>query len=483
VNEQEAFRATAAREMFRRGDWIVPTLRGDPYLAKPPMIYWIQLAMARVRGVEPGLFELRLTTALAGWLGVIATYFVARRLARSMSADHAEVLAAARWSALGLATGILFVRSARSGEIDILLAAPVVIAIGALHAGWESGVERRRTHWRAILIATIACAFAALSKGPVPLAIVAITLVGAWIADRRRTFGALWRTHAEIPILVGFAALWAWGAMVKAHIGAGAVDAAAAREIEDNLRLFVLESPINNLEFLAYGMIPIGIGAIAAIVWCIRDRPRASRAGLILGAWLIGGFILFSVAGKGVARYLTPVWPCLAMMGGIWIVLIVRPWAIHRAKWVSVRDALAVVFLAFGIAQGAWYAVLRPKMYGSRSPRDIAEAMVNDPELSPERIGIWDISPRTLEYHLDHPVPRWTKKNFDALADTVRAGPGEYWLLAQRETDRVVAHRGSVRTMLTDAGFAWDVREIGTPWVFDPKSTPVELLRIRVHAP
>ena len=43
VNEQEAFRATAAREMHARSDWIVPTLHGEPYLAKPPLIYWAQL--------------------------------------------------------------------------------------------------------------------------------------------------------------------------------------------------------------------------------------------------------------------------------------------------------------------------------------------------------------------------------------------------------------------------------------------------------
>src|SRR5687768_2218011 len=77
TNWQEAQRALVAREMQSRGEWIVPTVNDRPYLAKPPMIYWWQLAIAKARGAQSGEFELRLTVALAGWLGVVALYLVA----------------------------------------------------------------------------------------------------------------------------------------------------------------------------------------------------------------------------------------------------------------------------------------------------------------------------------------------------------------------------------------------------------------------
>jgi hypothetical protein len=69
TNWQEAQRALVAREMQGRGEWIVPTVDGRPYLAKPPLIYWCQLAIAKVRGATTGEFELRMTVAMAGWLG------------------------------------------------------------------------------------------------------------------------------------------------------------------------------------------------------------------------------------------------------------------------------------------------------------------------------------------------------------------------------------------------------------------------------
>src|SRR5690606_9868631 len=45
TNWQEAQRALVAQDMAQRGDWLVPTVNGAPYLAKPPLIYWAQLAL------------------------------------------------------------------------------------------------------------------------------------------------------------------------------------------------------------------------------------------------------------------------------------------------------------------------------------------------------------------------------------------------------------------------------------------------------
>ncbi len=83
TNWQESQRALVVQEMFRRGDWLLPTINEQPYLAKPPMFYWIQLVIAHARhallGTTPGDWELRFAAALGGLLGVLATYFAARR--------------------------------------------------------------------------------------------------------------------------------------------------------------------------------------------------------------------------------------------------------------------------------------------------------------------------------------------------------------------------------------------------------------------
>lgn len=546
LNTQEAFRATAAREMHARGDWILPTLRGEPYLAKPPMIYWAQLALARLRGAEPAVLDLRLTTALAGLLGVLGTYLLARRLTRDTGADPATAVDAARWSALALAIGILYVRSARMGELDILIVPFILLAIGALHAAWSAASAHARTHWPAIALAALGAAGAALTKGPVPLAVIAVAIGGAILLEAAREHGSrrgaiagaavgaasagllasrnftalpdvlgvaafaacgamlgavlgacatpraarmaaarLWRCHLELVLAAGLLSIWGWSAAVRARIGADAVAAAAARELEDNLRMLVPESPINNMEFLAYGMLPAGALAAGAGVWAIRQRPRGTRAGLLLCAWILGGFVLFSVAGKGVARYLTPLWPAIAMVGGMWLTLVVRPSLRIAGRWAAARTACIAIAIACALAQAGWYALARPVLMRERSPQDLAEAMRNAMGITPERVALWDIQGLEFEYHFGAPIRRWDQKSAEQMLAWMRAAEGPLWLLAQHETDRVVRHRGSVRALLSDAGFDWTVADpaVAGRWTHAPASTTVELLEIKPRDP
>src|SRR5262249_32807760 len=47
---EEGRRAIPAREMLQSGDFILPTLFGDPYLNKPPLHFWIIGAVGAMRG-------------------------------------------------------------------------------------------------------------------------------------------------------------------------------------------------------------------------------------------------------------------------------------------------------------------------------------------------------------------------------------------------------------------------------------------------
>src|SRR5262245_40544672 len=41
LEPDEARYAQIPKEMLERGEWIVPTLQGEPYLDKPPLLYWL----------------------------------------------------------------------------------------------------------------------------------------------------------------------------------------------------------------------------------------------------------------------------------------------------------------------------------------------------------------------------------------------------------------------------------------------------------
>src|SRR5271169_1253865 len=45
--------AQIPREMLDSGNWVVPTLQGEPYLDKPPLLYWLVALSYRAFGVSP----------------------------------------------------------------------------------------------------------------------------------------------------------------------------------------------------------------------------------------------------------------------------------------------------------------------------------------------------------------------------------------------------------------------------------------------
>src|SRR5919107_223856 len=43
--------AQIPREMLAHGNWVVPTLQGEPYLDKPPLMYWLVALSYKAFGV------------------------------------------------------------------------------------------------------------------------------------------------------------------------------------------------------------------------------------------------------------------------------------------------------------------------------------------------------------------------------------------------------------------------------------------------
>ena len=548
VNFQETLRLNSAIEMQERGDWIVPTRRGEAYVKKPPLMYWAQLVLAEAMGQKVGLFHLRLTAALGGWLGVLATYFVARRmLGGSPAREGGDAREAALWSALGLATGVLYVRSARTGEIDILLVAPVVVAIGAIAAAWRSHYERGRTGWWAIGVASLATAIAALAKGPPPIILIALAGYGGILAaaaarpmadgsaDRRAHWGgvvgavllaggsvrgmagagdvvgvavfallgwvigwsaarltraerlqegaaAMRRTHPELVLGVAIVGLGVWAAMVGARVGGpDQIVGSVAPDIQADLNVLMPESPLRNVGFLAYGLLPMSAAALAACVWLVRDRPFLRPGHVVLLAWLVLGFAEFSALGKGVARYLTPLWPAVSMLGAWWFVALLGDLSSTVAR--RVRIVAVALLVAVGLGQGAWYGYGREAYFGDRSPRDIAAAILALPDVDLGRMGAYRMTTLALEHYLGAPVDRWDEapesELFSEMVARIDGADGAYLLLARvRESGRAGRH-GSIRERLEEAGFRVEVVDVGARWVQAPDRTPVELLRVQ----
>ena len=81
------------------GDWVVPTLQGQPYLDKPPLLYWLIAASYALFGVSDSVARLAPTVAIH--LSILATFFFGQTLARQPGGlgrgDAADRVARSFW--------------------------------------------------------------------------------------------------------------------------------------------------------------------------------------------------------------------------------------------------------------------------------------------------------------------------------------------------------------------------------------------------
>ncbi len=74
----EGTRALIAREIYRTGNWLYPTLQGEPYLLKPPLMDWLIALSYKLWGVQE--FTTRLPGAFFSACGVPLLYLVGREV-------------------------------------------------------------------------------------------------------------------------------------------------------------------------------------------------------------------------------------------------------------------------------------------------------------------------------------------------------------------------------------------------------------------
>lgn len=162
--------AQIALEMYQSGDYVVPTRIGEPYLYKPPLLFWLVSTSYGLFGVNE--WAARLPIALAALITVAMTYWLGRRIIGQRAAWLGAILL--------LLTGG-FVLAGRFLLMDGLLTMCATIGLLAAYIG-ATQKEHRALWW---LAAGVACGIGILTKGPVVLVLVVPPLVAAaWLSPR-----------------------------------------------------------------------------------------------------------------------------------------------------------------------------------------------------------------------------------------------------------------------------------------------------------
>ena len=164
--------AAIGRAMLDSGDLIVPRLNGQPFLEKPPLYWWIQVAAFRLFGLSDAVA--RVPSALFAVLAAMVAWAMGRRL----GGPREGFLAAAV-----LATTLLFVQNATRVTVDPALL--FFVALAHLGFVWLAGPRSPADRRRARGVIAIALPLAFMVKGVVAVGLGAGPPVLYLLATRR----------------------------------------------------------------------------------------------------------------------------------------------------------------------------------------------------------------------------------------------------------------------------------------------------------
>jgi 4-amino-4-deoxy-L-arabinose transferase-like glycosyltransferase len=313
IEPDETRYAQIALEMYQTGDWTVPRLQGEPYLDKPPLLYWATAVSYRLFGADQQ--SARLPNALSMLAAVVAVYVLGRRLV----GDRAAAMGAlATMFTVGVAI------SARFLLLDSMLTLWTTVTL--LCAGIALVQERRSWIWW--LSAGVACGLGVMTKGPVAVVICLPPMMAAvWLRGERLT--AYWRQWLMVLTPgVLLAAPWFWAVIQQQP------EFAEYFFWRHHITRFVQglnhEQPFwYYLPVIAIGMFPCSLflPALLHYLFSRREALRSCRTRelgflMMAGIWPL---VFFSASSCKLPSYILPAIPMLCL--GIGKMLADTVWA------------------------------------------------------------------------------------------------------------------------------------------------------------
>ncbi len=274
---EEVRRIFPAMSMLETGDWIMPTVDGQPYLRKPPLINWLIAVAFQLTGVVH-----EWTARLPSVLSVLALALGILGFARRWLSLVGALLAA-----LFILTNIGLLEKGRLAEIE----AVYIACFGLALVAWLYAEATPDGSWAGWLTAGLFLGAGLLTKGPLPILVFFYALVVPilWTTGRLRLLagGRHWClvAMAVLPFVV-------WSLAQSSRLGMRSMTQVWANELgsrvvtpDFNLGSYVesiLRSVTNFLPWAVFLPLLWAKPVLAALPEPNRPRFLAMRRGLVI---------------------------------------------------------------------------------------------------------------------------------------------------------------------------------------------------------
>jgi 4-amino-4-deoxy-L-arabinose transferase-like glycosyltransferase len=396
----ESLRAIIAAEFLHSGNWIVPTLYGQPLLTKPPGMY-IAIALVSLPFGGVSTWTARLPSALAALATVLIVFWYFRR----QLGQPGGLLAA-----LLLPMSFMWLDKATAAEIDMLhvfwVTAAILCFLRALEEEdrvTESGLSFRaslsqretinrneKSVWW--LLALLCVAGGVLTKWTAPVFFYGTVIPLLWWRGRLRL---LWGRYHLIAAVVGASVCLAWMTTVIAMVGWETFSDTVSREALQRLspshhqevqqslaphhqpHLYpwaeVLVHPLrilaSSLPWSALALVTLWPGFMR--LW---DAPR-QRLLQALHCWTWPNLIFWSVIPDHAPRHSFPLFPGIAGLAA----MVAMAWLTGRMRWplprLQPRRVLLGTLLLWMVVKLVFVHAVVPRRNVNRQPRAKGELL------------------------------------------------------------------------------------------------------------
>jgi 4-amino-4-deoxy-L-arabinose transferase-like glycosyltransferase len=159
--------AAMSREMLQSGNYLQLYDRGQNYLDKPPLLFWVSSLSYKIFGISN--FSYKLPSVLFSLLGIFATFRFGKRLYGEKAGFYAALI---------LASCQAWFMMNQDIRTDTILAACTIFAI------WQLFIFMDEQKWIYLILGSIGVAGAMLTKGPIGLMVPALS-IGFYLLVKR----------------------------------------------------------------------------------------------------------------------------------------------------------------------------------------------------------------------------------------------------------------------------------------------------------
>ena len=379
----------ASRQMAQTGDTIRIRFLDKARNKKPAGIHWMQAASVKLLSTpeSTALWPYRLPSVLGATVAVLFAFALGLLFLDRRGAFLGAAL---------LASSFVLVVEAHTAKTDAALLGAIVATQYALARIYLDGRSGTVSGWRIAILFWAALAVGILIKGPVPVAVVFLTLVALLATDRQARFWRGLRPLVGLPLLLLIAAPW--------YLAIILADDTFLREAggRDFLGKLISAQEQHGAPPGAYAVIlivafaPASLFVWQALRWSWTWRREAAVRFCL--CWILPFWLVLELTPTKLPHYILPTFPALALLiaiavqaaeagefrwlrhwasrtlylgglvliGGFAVVAFLLPIATgNGVVWAGLIPVLAAAVTSFYTVPRLWRGELRPALLAS----------------------------------------------------------------------------------------------------------------------